>query len=99
YSRDVSRAQAMARQIRCGTVNVNEAYGAAFGSIDSPMGGMRESGLGRRQGPEGIHRYTEPQAVAAQRLVRYAPMLGMSDETYVKLQTAALRLMKKARRP
>jgi succinate-semialdehyde dehydrogenase / glutarate-semialdehyde dehydrogenase len=99
YSRDASRARAMAQQIRCGTVNINEAYGASFGSIDSPMGGMRESGLGRRQGPEGIHRYTEPQAVAAQRLVRFAPMLGMSDETYVKLQTAALRLMKKARRP
>jgi hypothetical protein len=26
-------------------------------------------------------------------------MLGMSDETYVRLQTQALRLMKKARRP
>jgi acyl-CoA reductase-like NAD-dependent aldehyde dehydrogenase len=99
YSRDVARARSIAQRLRCGTVNINEAYGAAFGSIDSPMGGMRESGLGRRQGPEGIHRYTEPQAVAAQRLVRYAPMLGMSDETYVKLQTAALRLMKKAHRP
>jgi succinate-semialdehyde dehydrogenase / glutarate-semialdehyde dehydrogenase len=99
YSRDVDRARALARRIRCGTVNINEAYGAAFGSIDSPMGGMRESGLGRRQGPEGIHRYTEPQSVAEQRLVRFAPMLGMSDETYVRLQSAALRLMKKARRP
>jgi succinate-semialdehyde dehydrogenase / glutarate-semialdehyde dehydrogenase len=28
------------------------------------MGGMRESGLGRRQGAEGIHRYTECQTVA-----------------------------------
>jgi succinate-semialdehyde dehydrogenase/glutarate-semialdehyde dehydrogenase len=99
YSRDVERARALARRIRCGTVNINEAYGASFGSIDAPMGGMRESGLGRRQGPEGIHRYTEPQAVAAQRLVRFAPMLGMSDETYVKLQTSALRLLKKAHRP
>jgi succinate-semialdehyde dehydrogenase / glutarate-semialdehyde dehydrogenase len=99
YSRNVDRARALARQIRCGSVNINEAYGASFGSVDSPMGGMRESGLGRRQGPEGIHRYTEPQTVAAQRLVRLAPMLGMSDDTYTKLQTAALRLMKKARRP
>jgi succinate-semialdehyde dehydrogenase/glutarate-semialdehyde dehydrogenase len=99
YTRDVDRARSIAKQIRCGTVNVNEAYGASFGSLDSPMGGMRESGLGRRQGPEGIHRYTEPQTVAAQRLVRFAPMLGMSDETYVRLQTKALRLMKKARRP
>jgi succinate-semialdehyde dehydrogenase / glutarate-semialdehyde dehydrogenase len=99
YSRDVDRARAVARQIRCGSVNINEAYGASFGSLDGPMGGMRESGLGRRQGPEGIHRYTEPQTVAAQRLVRFAPMLGMSDDTYARLQTAALRLMKKAHRP
>ena len=37
------------------------------------MGGMRESGLGRRQGAEGIRRYTETQSVGTQRLVRFAP--------------------------
>ena len=52
------------------------------------MGGMRESGMGRRQGSEGIHRYTESQSVATQRLIRFAPMLGMSDETYAKVMTA-----------
>jgi succinate-semialdehyde dehydrogenase/glutarate-semialdehyde dehydrogenase len=63
------------------------------------MGGMRESGTGRRQGREGILRYTEPQSVAVQRLVRFAPMLGMKDETYAKVMTANLRLMKKLGRP
>ena len=57
----------LARQVKCGTVNINEAFGATFASIDRPMGGMRESGLGRRQGAEGIHRYTETQSVATQR--------------------------------
>jgi succinate-semialdehyde dehydrogenase / glutarate-semialdehyde dehydrogenase len=95
YSQDGRRARAIAREIRCGTVNVNEAFGATFGSIDSPMGGMRESGMGRRQGSEGIHRYTESQAVATQRGIRLSPMLGMSDETYAKVMTAQLRLMKK----
>ncbi len=70
YSQDGSRARAIARQIKCGTVNINEAFGATFASIESPMGGMRESGLGRRQGSEGIHRYTETQSVATQRLIR-----------------------------
>ncbi len=73
----------------------NEAFGATFASIDSPMGGMRQSGMGRRQGSEGILRYTEAQSVATQRLVRFAPMLGMSDETYAKVMTAQLRLMNK----
>jgi acyl-CoA reductase-like NAD-dependent aldehyde dehydrogenase len=95
YSQDGKRARALARHIKCGTVNINEAFGATFASIDSPMGGMRQSGMGRRQGIEGIHRYTESQSVATQRLIRFAPMLGMSDETYAKVMTANLRLMKK----
>ena len=70
-------------------------FGATFGSVDAPMGGMRKSGLGRRQGAEGIRRYTDLQSVGTQRLVRIAPMLGMSDETYARLMTANLRLMKK----
>ncbi len=95
YSQDGPRARAIASLIKCGTVNINEAFGATFASIDSPMGGMRQSGMGRRQGSEGIHRYTESQTVATQRLIRFAPMLGMSDKTYAKVMTANLRLMKK----
>ena len=95
YSRDGARARDLARQVKCGTVNINEAFGATFASIDSPMGGMRESGMGRRQGSEGIHRYTESQSVGTQRLLRFAPMLGMSDEQYAGVMTANLRLMKK----
>jgi len=95
YSQDGRRARAIAREITCGTVNINEAFGATFASIDAPMGGMRESGMGRRQGSEGILRYTESQSVATQRVVRFAPMLGMSDKTYAKVMTANLRLMKK----
>src|SRR4051812_27851200 len=99
YSQDGARARAVARLVRCGTVNINEAFGATFGSVDSPMGGMRESGLGRRQGAEGIRRYTETQAVGTQRLIRFAPMFGMSDAAYAKVMTANLRLMKKLGRP
>jgi succinate-semialdehyde dehydrogenase/glutarate-semialdehyde dehydrogenase len=95
YTQDGARGREIARQVKCGTVNINEAFGATFASIDSPMGGMRESGMGRRQGSEGIHRYTESQSVATQRLIRFAPMLGMSDERYAKVMTAQLRLMKK----
>jgi acyl-CoA reductase-like NAD-dependent aldehyde dehydrogenase len=95
WSRDTRRARAMARQVKCGSVNVNEAFGASFGSVDSPMGGFRQSGLGRRQGGEGVLRFTESQSVAVQRLIRLAPQLGMSDETYAKVMTANLRVLKK----
>ncbi|GAA4109458.1 succinic semialdehyde dehydrogenase [Nocardioides fonticola] len=95
YSQDGPRAREIARQIKCGTVNVNEAFAATFASIDSPMGGMRESGMGRRQGSEGIHRYTESQSVATQRLLRFSPVLGLSDKSYATVMNANLRLLKK----
>ncbi len=95
YSQDGPRARELARRIKCGTVNINEAFGATFASIDSPMGGMRESGMGRRQGAEGILRYTESQSVGTQRLLRFAPMFGMDDQQYAKFMTLNLRLMAK----
>lgn len=95
YSQDGPRARTLARHVKCGTVNINEAFAATFASVDSPMGGMRESGAGRRQGTEGIRRYTESQSVATQRLMRFSPVLGMSDETFAKVMTANARLMKK----
>src|SRR3954468_6048882 len=95
YSKDTKRARVIARHIKCGTVNINEAFGATFASIDAPMGGMRQSGMGRRQGSEGIHRYTETQAVASQALLRFSPQYGLNDEQYAKVMTLSLRLMKK----
>jgi succinate-semialdehyde dehydrogenase/glutarate-semialdehyde dehydrogenase len=99
WTRDTARGRAVAAQIRCGTVNVNEGYTPTFGSIDAPMGGMRKSGLGRRQGPDGIHRYTDQQAIGTQRVLPIAPALGMSDAAYVKAMTGALRVLKAVRRP
>lgn len=99
YSRDGTRARAIARQVTCGTVNINEAFAASFASIDSPMGGMRQSGLGRRQGAEGVLRFTESQTVATQRLFRFTPVLGLSEEAYAKAMTLQMRVMRRTRRP
>jgi acyl-CoA reductase-like NAD-dependent aldehyde dehydrogenase len=99
YSRDVSRARRIAARISCGSININEGYSASFGSIDSPMGGMRNSGTGRRQGREGIHRYTESQTVAVQRGLPVAAPRGVGDATYASLMTATMRLLKRLGRP
>lgn len=95
YSRDGGHARNLAQQIRCGTVNINEPYGAAFASMAAPMGGMRDSGLGRRQGPEGILRYTETQSVGTQRGLSLGPAYGLSEETHAKVMTVALRVLNK----
>ncbi|WP_327289163.1 succinic semialdehyde dehydrogenase [Streptomyces sp. NBC_01198] len=97
WTRDARRGVRIAARLRSGTVNVNEAYAAAYGSIRAPMGGMKDSGLGRRHGSEGILKYTEAQTVATQRLLPMAPSLGMDDETYAAFLSRSLRLMKTLR--
>ena len=89
---------ALAADIKAGTVNINEGFSASFGSIDAPMGGMRHSGLGRRQGAEGIHRYTEPQSVAVQRGFPMAGPAFLRPETYAKLLTIGLKVLRRTPR-
>ncbi|HEU4948051.1 MAG TPA: succinic semialdehyde dehydrogenase [Kribbella sp.] len=98
WTRDTRRGRAVAAQLVAGSVNVNEPYGATFGSIDTPMGGMRSSGLGRRQGVEGLLRYVDPQAIATQRLLPIAASHGLKEEAYAELLTGVLRVMKKVGR-
>ncbi|MEV6779302.1 succinic semialdehyde dehydrogenase [Streptomyces syringium] len=97
WTRDGRRGRAVAARLRAGTVNVNEAYAAAYGSAQSPMGGMGDSGLGRRHGSEGILKYTEAQTVAQQRILPLAPAFGLDDEQYAALMSRGLRAMKALR--
>ncbi|MFE9447261.1 succinic semialdehyde dehydrogenase [Streptomyces sp. NPDC006739] len=94
WTKDGGRGREVAARLRTGTVNVNEGYAPAYGSVQSPMGGMKDSGLGRRHGSEGILKYTEAQTVAQQRLLPMAPSLGMDDEKYAAFMSRSLRLMK-----
>ncbi|MBT2384894.1 succinic semialdehyde dehydrogenase [Streptomyces sp. ISL-11] len=97
WTADGRRGREIAARLRAGTVNVNEAYAAAYGSAQSPMGGMGDSGLGRRHGSEGILKYTEAQTVAHQRLMPLGPAFGLTDEKYAELMTRGLRAMKALR--
>ncbi|MFJ6786576.1 succinic semialdehyde dehydrogenase [Streptomyces angustmyceticus] len=94
WTKDGRRGRAVAARLRTGTVNVNESYAAGYASVQAPMGGMGDSGLGRRHGSEGILKYTEAQTVAHQRLMPLAPAFGMTDEKYAEFMTRSLRAMK-----
>ncbi|MGI5367909.1 succinic semialdehyde dehydrogenase [Streptomyces sp. A244] len=94
WTKNGRRGQEVAARLRTGTVNINEGYAPAYGSVQSPMGGMKDSGLGRRHGSEGILKYTEAQTVAHQRVLPMAPSLGMDDEKYAQFMSRSLRLMK-----
>lgn len=85
----------IAPRIRAGTVNINEAYAPGWASTDSPMGGFKDSGLGRRHGEEGITKYTESQTVATQRLLPLvSPFLGMDGKTYEHLMSSSIKLLR-----
>lgn len=94
WTRSGSRGHAVAARLRTGTVNINEGYAPAYGSVQSPMGGMKDSGLGRRHGSEGILKYTEAQTVAHQRVMPMAPSFGMDDEKYAAFMSRSLKAMK-----
>ena len=97
WSRDVKEAEHWGRQIRAGAVNVNDGAAAAAGSIEAGMGGVGDSGLGRRHGPEGIRKYTEVQTVATQRLVPLGPPPGLGVDRFVALTNRQLAAMRKLR--
>jgi succinate-semialdehyde dehydrogenase/glutarate-semialdehyde dehydrogenase len=68
WTADRERGARVAREIDCGTVNVNDGFLATWGAVDAPMGGFGDSGLGRRHGPEGIRRYAESRTVGVSRV-------------------------------
>jgi len=88
------RARAIAEQIEAGSVNVNEGFTATWISTDAPMGGFKESGVGRRHGREGIVKYTNSQTVATQRLLNIQTPRGMSPERFAKVMTKGITAMK-----
>ena len=88
------RGESVGRRLMAGTVNVNDGYSAGWASHDAAMGGMKDSGAGRRHGREGILKYTEAQTVAVQRLLPIGPPPGVSNERYTRLVKGALTLMR-----
>jgi succinate-semialdehyde dehydrogenase / glutarate-semialdehyde dehydrogenase len=95
WTRDTRRGRHIAGRLQAGTVNVNEGYAAAWGSVDAPMGGMKDSGLGRRHGAVGILKYTEPQTVSVQRLLPIAPPPLVGTRLWARSMTQALRLLRR----
>lgn len=86
WTRDTTRALDIARRLEAGSVTVNDGLVASWGSHEAPMGGVKDSGLGRRHGMEGILKFTEPQTVAVQRLIpAYSPFAGISAERFTRL--------------
>ena len=60
WSQDITKAHAIARELRAGTIWVN---GVGGGDVNTPWGGYKQSGIGRERGAFSIDLYTEVKAV------------------------------------
>ena len=93
WTRDARAGRELAARLQSGTVNINEAYSATWASA-SPMGGFKESGLGRRHGRQGIEKYTEAQTIAVERLLAIDTPPFLSNGQYAAVMSTAIKLMR-----
>jgi succinate-semialdehyde dehydrogenase/glutarate-semialdehyde dehydrogenase len=93
FAGDSARGERVAARLDCGTVTVNDSYHASWASIDAPMGGMKDSGIGRRHGRDGLLKYVESQTIATQRGLPVVPD-GVPANWWARGMQAALRVQK-----
>lgn len=98
FSGSTRHAHRVASRIDAGSVNINEGYRATFSSVDAPMGGMKQSGLGRRNGPEGILRFAEARTVAESTGLLTLPRTGKEWAALSGVMLLLLRVLKAIRR-
>jgi acyl-CoA reductase-like NAD-dependent aldehyde dehydrogenase len=72
FTRDRERGRLIAERIEAGSVCVNDGL-VNFVIPEAPMGGIKESGIGRRHGREGIRKYCRQKSIVIDRF-------GMKNE-------------------
>jgi acyl-CoA reductase-like NAD-dependent aldehyde dehydrogenase len=96
WTRDKDKANALARQLNTGTVNINNVITGLL-QFGVPMPGWKESGLGSRSGgADGIRKYCRQKSIVAERVAMKKELLwypygrkkGAFVETVVRLLSA-----------
>src|SRR4051794_36618604 len=67
FAGTTDEAEAVARRIEAGAVNVNDVL-TNFFALGLPMGGWKESGIGFRHGSYGIKKYVRPESIVVPRV-------------------------------
>jgi acyl-CoA reductase-like NAD-dependent aldehyde dehydrogenase len=86
FSKDIPRAEAIARRVEAGAVVVNDAM-LNYSALELPMGGWKASGLGSRHGTGGIRKYCRQQSIL---LTKLAPKRDVHMFPYKSRTTGLL---------
>ncbi len=95
WGTDLDRAQAVARRIHSGNVNVNDVLATAYASKGTPSGGVKQSGVGARHGDQGLLKYTDAQNLGVLKKQVMGARPGQPYDEYVKGMLQGLKIMRK----
>jgi len=93
FTRDLKRGEQIALRLDTGDVSINRTQ-MAVGTPSLPTGGQRASGVGRRNGPEGIVKYCATQAILIDSMIGQKPELSLADPLTLNL-VKALRVVRR----
>ncbi len=94
YGKDLRRAEHIALRIDSGDVNINRP-GFAFGTPSLPIGGQKNSGQGgRRNGAEGLLKYTASQSIMLDKMLVAEESLVIASP-FATMSLRAMRLLRK----
>ena len=98
WGTDLKAAEAVARRIESGNVNVNDALAAAYAAKGTPSGGVKQSGVGARHGDQGLLKYTDVQNLAVlKKPGAMSARPGQPYEEHVKQMLTGLKVMRRTR--
>ncbi|HEY2986921.1 MAG TPA: succinic semialdehyde dehydrogenase, partial [Candidatus Binatia bacterium] len=93
FTRDKERGRRVAEKIQAGSVCINDGL-VNFVIPEAPMGGIKESGIGRRHGAEGIRKFCRQKTIVTDRLGLKSEFTWFpATERKARLFRRALRLL------
>jgi acyl-CoA reductase-like NAD-dependent aldehyde dehydrogenase len=84
FTRDLRQGEQVARRIQSGDVTINTTNWT-FGTVSVPMGGVKQSGLGRRNGAEGLLRFVHTQSIVVDNGLLTQPTPILADRLTVQV--------------
>jgi acyl-CoA reductase-like NAD-dependent aldehyde dehydrogenase len=94
FAGNLERGEAIARRLAVGAVCVNDAAVNYF-ALEVPMGGVKESGIGVRHGPEGIRKYCTTQTIllTPRLMLRHEPQMYPNTKSSAALVRRLLQIL------